>query len=422
MTKIEDLKARVRDISDAITAHVRTEPANNSLAGWGQFVEAASPVFQIGPYGTAAGIVVNQIAFPDSQVDGRVKTQLRHFWDMRPAGKMFPQNVRLAFTVLALGRTKDPELQVLSSEIVATLVERQLSDGSWGDAPPHPTSPAGGRTDATAWTVLALRRHGGPRLAMEKGAAWLADRAEHFGDAQLLSTIGLAGAIAGHANAHSVAGLRAHGFEVIARATVNREELISFFDYEEQSEGKQIQSRDYLCYPAFYPLAVLAAALAEGAGPFELIRLDAFRANAIEKMISLSNGSPYKAPSARFSSTVDQAMYALAYEELAASGSGKVRGTIARIYKRSRRSIFVQLILPIVGLFALAAAIAYPTSVVSSLRPVLGNWEPILANFVENQKAAIQVFAGLAATLLFATPKSGRQILWDRLRGLRRDQ
>jgi len=389
------------------------------LAGWGQFLEATSQVFQIGPYGTAAGIVVNQIAYPDAQVDSRVKAQLRKFWEAKPAGKLFPQNVRLAFTVLALAKAKDSELVSLRDEIAAVIRDRQLSDGSWNDAPIHAASPAGGQTDATAWTVLALQRSGGNDAALHRGAAWLAARIEGSGRAPLLSTIGLAAAIAGHVDCHSIPGLRATGFDVLADAVVNREELISFFDYDELQNDVPVQTRDYLCFPAFYPLAVLAAALGKGAGPWESLRLDAFRSEVVQKVSELSGGHPYKNnPTTRFTSTVDQAMYALTFEQLAASETDGARaGLFVPLYKWSRRSILVHLVLPVLLLLGLALILATPVRVAETLVWVFGTRAIPLVTLATNHEPTLQVFAGLAATLLFGTPRKGRDLLKGQLMG-----
>ncbi len=146
MSGIEELHGRVRSISDIISGALRPVQSNPSIAGWGQFLEAASPVFQIGPYGTAAGIVVNQIAYPSSPVDSRVRAQLRAFWEAKPEGKLFLQNVRLAFTVLALGKTREPELVELRDEVANELRKRQLSDGSWSEL--RPTSDTDSRRTA----------------------------------------------------------------------------------------------------------------------------------------------------------------------------------------------------------------------------------------------------------------------------------
>ena len=225
MSEINELYGRVRAISDIVTAAVRTEPSNADLAGWGQFLEPNSPVVQIGPYGTSAGIVVNQIAYPHSPVEARVRAQLHAFWAERPAGKFYRQNVRLAFAVLALGKAAQPELIALRDEVATELRNRQLGDGSWSDA----TADAVGRPDATAWAVLALKRAGGSDAAVERGAKWLANRVQGSGRVQLLSSIGTAAAILGHSEPASVPGLRRMGFEILEKNGVTREEFDLLF-------------------------------------------------------------------------------------------------------------------------------------------------------------------------------------------------
>jgi hypothetical protein len=135
MSEIDDLRGRVRAISNIVTAAIRIRPNDANLAGWGQFLEPNSPVVQIGPYGTAAGIVVGQIAYPESAVDARVLAQFRVFWTEKAAGKFHRQNVRLAFTVLTLGKAAQPELIALRDEIATELRNRQLCDGSGSDTP-----------------------------------------------------------------------------------------------------------------------------------------------------------------------------------------------------------------------------------------------------------------------------------------------
>jgi hypothetical protein len=238
-------------------------------------------------------------------VQDRVRAQLQTFWTQKPEGKLFPQNVRLAFTVLALGKAFQPALMALRDEIANELRRRQLTDGSWSDA----VAPSGGgRPDTTAWAVFAFKRVGGSDAAVRRGAKWLADHTGGSGRVQLLSLIGTAAAILGHPDPASVPGLRRRGFEILERYSVNQEELIPFFDYDELRQGTMVQMRGYLCFPAFYALSILINSLATNSSFIEAMRLDAYRSDAIKKLTELCNGHPYKLPAARFSSTVDQAI------------------------------------------------------------------------------------------------------------------
>ena len=417
VSSIDDLRGQVRRISELVTGSLRTEPSRLDLAGWGQFLEAASPVAQIGPYGTSAGIVVTQVAFPPGHIDQRVKAQVRQFWEEKPNGKMFPQNVRLAFMVLSLARTEDLELLRIRDEITAVILARQLPDGSWSDAPPHATSPAGGQIDATAWTLLALRRSGGDDAAVHRGALWLAARIEGSGRVPLLSAIGLAAAIAGHPDPRSAGALRKQGFDLLATAVVNREESISFFDYEELKDGSGVQTRDYLCFPAFYPLAVLTGALGRSASVWQAVRLNAFRSEAIRKLNELAGGHYYKNPTVRFSSTVDQAIYALTYEEFAAADAGRgAVGLLVPVYKWSQQSLVVHLVMPVLLIVGLAALMASPTTVARCIKLLIGRRAAPLLAFSPDHAPTLQAFAGIAATLLFGLPRRGRNLFWKKVR------
>lgn len=414
-----DLTSRVRTIAVAFSDHLKTEPRDASLAGWGQFLGAPSPIFQIGPYGTAAGIATVHVAFPTQTPDLRVVKRMRTFWNEKPQGKLFPQNVRLAFTVLTLARTADADLRALRDEVAEELEGRQNADGSWNDSPPHSASPAGGQVDATAWAVLALVRCGDRAERAGRGASWLAERAAGPGAPDLLSLIGLAAAIAGHPDLGAAPQLRQRGFEAIAEVRIGREELISFFDYEERTGSRSRLTRDYLCFPAFYPLMVVATALGRGATWPEIVRLDAFIADATERLAEIFEPPGYRPTGARFPSTVDQAMYALAHERIAAYGATPIRNAVAKCYRWSRRSVFVQLFLPVGAMLAVAVAVAYPANVVALAAPLLGRRTAAAVKFATIERANIQVAAGVAATLLFATPTRGRRLLAAKLRRLR---
>jgi hypothetical protein len=395
------------------------------LAGWGQFIDATSPVFQIGPYGTAAGVLVSQVAFPTQAIDPRVKARLQKFWDEKPNGKMYPQNVRLAFTALALAKASDTALVTLRQEITGELIKRQQDDGSWDDAVAHAASSAGGQPDATAWVILALRRCGGYEPAVEKGARWLAERCGPSGATSLLPIVGIAAAIACRKDFRSVPGLHARGLEILSNTAVNREELISFYDYEERKGSEQVQSRDYLCFPAFYPLAVLIMGLGAKAKFWENIRLTTLRSDAIRKLSELSDGHPYKSnPTARFSSTVDQAMYALAYEEMIAAEEASWSGTrlLSPVYNFIRTNTFVQLTwyfwLPALGCLLFAVLLAFPALDTKFVAHFAGKSATPLVAFVTKHEDRIQLIASFFVTLIFAVPAKGwtlfRRMLWKR--------
>ena len=166
-----------RAISEQITVVMRTEPKDPNLAGWGQFLEPNSTVFQIGPYGTAAGIAVNQIAYPDATVDDRVCAQLRAFWGEKPEGKLFPRTYaspsRCSGSVRRPNRSWRPcgTRSQLSCETGSTPTARGAT----------PVTPSGGRTDVTAGLYGPQTRRG-LRSAAERRAKWLANKVEGSGE------------------------------------------------------------------------------------------------------------------------------------------------------------------------------------------------------------------------------------------------
>ncbi|RWQ43882.1 MAG: hypothetical protein EOS21_03155 [Mesorhizobium sp.] len=417
MTQIDDLLGRVRSVATEVRNAVRTEPTNNELAGWGQFIEPSSQVFQIGPYGTSAGIMLAQIENADAPVDKRVKAQLHEFWNEKPAGKLFPQNVRLAFVVLALARSIDTDLIALRDEIATELRKRQSSDGSWSDATPHVGAPTGGQNDATAWVALALYRADPSDEAAHRAAKWLAKRVEGTGSVPILSSISLAVALFAHPNPLTLPHIRNRAFEVLKSRRLAGE-LISFFDYEELTKaGDSVQKRDYLCFPAFFIEAVLLNGLSKGAGLLERQRLTIYSTEIVDKMIALTGGPPYKMPGTRFTSTVDQAFYALGYENIseAQANIGSRTSRIAPLYATARRSVIINLILPFVALVAALLTIEDASSVPVFLKGFFGDGVAPLVAFATAYPFVMKLIAAVVIAFLPSIPRRGWAVLKEKL-------
>lgn len=416
MTELQDLRGCVRGIASELNNLVRPAPDDVARAGWGQFVDAASPVFQIGPYGTAAGVLTSQIASPDAVIDSRIKQQLADFWSERPFGKLFPQTVRLALIVLALAQTKDADLITLRNEITTELLARQRTDGSWSDATPHATAAAGGQPDATAWVILALARINRLDHAAKKGAVYLGNVISGVGSQQILSPIAVAASLYAHADVPAAVELRRRGFALLSESPISKEESISFFDYEMQHGLKTTASRDYLCFPAFYPKCILINALSQGAGVLESVRLTIYRRDAVERLSQFTGGHPYRIPGARFASMVDQAIYALSYEQLAEAESAPnvSASAIVPMYRFVERSAILRLGVPLV-LLVCAVATGYKASTVpEALRAFLGPSLTPAVTFADENAAVIQLLSALMLAILPSLPKSSVQFIKTR--------
>ena len=416
MTKLSDLRGRVRTIGNELQNAIRSEPGDASLAGWGQFVETSSRVFQIGPYGTSAAVLVTEIGSSDGVIERRVKDRLLAFWNERPNGKLYPQNVRLAFMVLALARTNDADLMDLRDGIIAELRRRQHDDGSWSDAAPYPGSAGGGHVDATSWIVLALLRSGRTDTYTGKAAQWLANRAQDAGSIQLLSSIGLAAAILGHPEPETLTDLRKRAFDVLEQTSITQEESISFFDYDETDGDEHTPKRDYLCFPAFYPLTIIINGLLRNAGFIESVRLDSYLTSAIENLNMICSGRTYKLPTARYASTVDQAIFALSYEQLAAADEKikSVAASLAPLYKRARRSLLLRLFVPLVILALALVTVNDPTTAPLVLKSIIGSRADKIVAFCNDHKAGIQLSTAVLLAVMPALPRSGLKLLHER--------
>src|SRR6266481_4465999 len=135
MTTVSDLRGYLTRLAQHFDQNLRTNKNDPTQKGWGQFIAAEHHSNQIGLYGTNAGILVKTIADPTSTIDDAIVAYLTRQWNERTqsAQRYFNQTARLAFFVLALGRTTDERLITLRDVAATELVARQQPDGSWGD-------------------------------------------------------------------------------------------------------------------------------------------------------------------------------------------------------------------------------------------------------------------------------------------------
>lgn len=324
MSAMEELGSRVRAIASEVENNIRGNPDNPEEAGWGQFVDAQAHYKQIGPYGTAAGLLLLSVSKPQAAVDQRAIAQVETFWRQRNLNtKLFRQNVRLAFLVLSLAKTQDPSLVAVRDAVVNKIRGRQLPDGAWGDwYDTEGNNPSPGRPETTAWVVLALSRVDANDPDAMRAAEYLQQHLKGTGQFRSLSAIGVAAALSILPRNHQISELRERAHNLIRSFEVDQEEHISFFDYVKPAPNGMRMARDYLCFPAFYSLSLLVNGLLRGARRLELLWLTLKRMRVVELLTrTVGNGHLYKLPGARFAATVDQAMIALAYEQLAENPS-----------------------------------------------------------------------------------------------------
>lgn len=128
-------EARIQSVLSRMASEIRQH--RQVPAGWGQFLNLPREHPQVGPYGTAAGILVSSIASPTPDLRTQDKDLVKKFWHdwknkYNRTGRKFIQNTRLAFYYLALRFSGQDDLSTLADELATELLRRQLSNDLWG--------------------------------------------------------------------------------------------------------------------------------------------------------------------------------------------------------------------------------------------------------------------------------------------------
>lgn len=422
MSLHDAIAPRLQDIGERIKGAKRADPNNHEVSGWGQFLDVEDHKEQIGPYGTCAAILFDQTMNPSSAVDSDVAAQLVRFWD-DPAEnkKLRSQNVRVAFLVLALARIDDPELSRIKREAVESLVERQRSDGAWGD---WSTSEKSGppRQETTAWIILALHRAGLAHDAVAKAQDYLLRFVGPPGSRSRLSDFAAATLLATLQKGKAPRKLRSRAKEALRRFDDGLSERISFFDYSDNPDGNERPSlkRDYLCYPALLPFALLTFGMTKHARLFSHLiaaRSRIVLSQNLHEMIG--TGQYYLLPGASSASTVDQAAIALAFECLRESEYffDERLAALRPVVSWIKRSLIFRFILPIAAALVALFAIQNPLHFLW----IVPSWSWIdqtaIETFIRANENPIRLGAGIY--LFFANSTPAKVINFVRERWLR---
>ena len=295
----------------------RTDPNHTSRSGWGQFLDAEGHREQIGPYGTCSAILFTKTINPQAEIDENVVAQIMQFWDdPTKTGKLKSQNIRIAFLVLALADLGHPELTRIREEAINTLIERQRSDGAWGDwasqgasGPPRP--------ETTAWMLLALHRAKADAGAISKAQDNLLKFVDPSGSRSATSDFSAAVLLEtlneGLAPPKLIAGIR----NALKRFDVAESERIRFFDFNESLDNNEPLRlrRDYLCYPPIYAFALMTSGMKKHATfTTWLVALRSRVALSCYLQDMVGTGEYYIQHGAAHAATVDQAFISLAFQ------------------------------------------------------------------------------------------------------------
>ena len=308
--------------------------------------------------------------------------------------------------------TNNQRLQRVSQAAIATLVERQHEDGSWGDwayrenkAPP--------RQETTAWIALALHRSGADEQALSRAQEYLRSFVSSVGDHSTLSDFATAVLLQTLAPGQVPRKLLSRARTTLKTFQKVDFERISFFDYLENSgrNGPPSIRRDYLCYPAVLPFALMTSGVTQHSGWIGMVASSSSRvrlAQCLRDMIK--NGTYFQLPGAAFASTVDQAAVALAFENLRDSEKffDAKFAAVLPFLSRMKRSMIIRIVVPLALALVALVAIQDPKLLIKAVPA--WSWidkTPILS-FLTNNEGPIRLVAGFF--LFFAKSIPGH--LW----------
>lgn len=358
-------KVRAQTMLDGLAERFedRKLPTNDGF-GWGQFIDGSTSNTQVGPYGTSAGIIVKVIARGlDITVDGAA-ADLANRWALFLQGdpeqkKLFCQNPRLAWVYLALSLS-GTNFRDVADAIRRELLQRQSSDGRWGDWWVSPTEhDTTARRFSTAFVHFCLSYQAG---ASQEAKQWANNQPVLPLSSYGLPTVDVIfHALAVLTIADNEKTLQAFRRELKARAwrqlVESRELGVYFYDFRFANGANAIDhGREYFIVPIRL-IGVMLGSMAVAPPLLKAAALSA--ASSVMESVRAQQGV-YKEAEGSRASSLNQAWAAIsvgAASCLLAPRSGKVLWWLVR----ERQSIFLDRYFPFIAV-ALATALAATAS------------------------------------------------------------
>jgi hypothetical protein len=316
---------QIRNLLDQLAQHFESEVQTHdqfaACSGWGQFLDTAKLHKQIGPYGTAGGLIVLTLAGRGADtLTKQAACLLENWWTSYKADRsqyFLPraiQNPRLAFMSLALRLANTPAQRIVLQEVEKALFDRLLTSGMWSDywysETLHDQTP---RLFCSAICLLSftLLRH--EVLPLDNRLVVVADLLEE----KLATTKNLP---LFHSVAIGAAVLSAKKDSLNREALAKLDDLalagsrglgeraVYFYDYEYNSKDDKKQfDRDYFFIPV--DIVIALAGFQTGAPAGMRILAESILGHLIENITE--NGGVYRPGAGERLSSVDQAWAAL---------------------------------------------------------------------------------------------------------------
>jgi len=392
-------RAELRSLIDGIARRFENrvhsseeELGVKDVCGWGQFLDDPTQQRQVGPYGTAAGLVVRSLANRGSdQLAEKVSLIVKTWWEHRletaDERKLFGQITRVSMLHLATRLARLPNTDSTLQNMQATLLKSLRPDGMWGNyVIPGVVEDASPRLFPTAIAILSFTLFlPEDQIVPEeliRAAEGLEEKILGSKDLPRLHFAAAAAAILSAKRKSSRPEVLRRIKKVAYATQVSLPDLgVYFYDYEyPDDDGKQKFGRDYFILPTEVLLGI--AGFQIGAPAYLRLRSELSLASLVKNIRGYDGY--YRPDNEQRVSSMNQCWVAV-FLSLAAQTRERVIGSRIPFWlRRQRRDSFaidtIMLLLCLVGIcFGMAFESFPPQTILSPSSLIIKALSAVLA-------------------------------------------
>jgi hypothetical protein len=322
----EELKEALDRLATRFEADIQPGTAECGAQGWGQFLDNPKTHLQVGPYGTAAGLIVLALAERGQSVPVTDAQRLLACWwalrddPTKQEHRLYVQTLRLALQHMAWRFSAPDPPPPAMTEIREALLDRVLPSemwgNSWANAKVQDHTP---RIFPTSMVVLSFALMADGKTKLDERIRAAADQLESkfsvSSGSSLLERAAIAAALIA-VRGQKLSGKILRKIDRLARSLqrdLNRQETYYFdFEYLPDSQNRRF-SRDYFIVS---PQILLAIAGFQSGAPSSLRLMAEQTVETLANNLK-QNGHVYKPNESSRVSTIDQAWTAMLFSAAA---------------------------------------------------------------------------------------------------------